>query len=449
MLKMAFYTLGCKSNQYETSLMEKACSLAGFDIVPFDQPADIYIINTCTVTGNADKKSRNAIRHAKKKNRNSVVIVTGCYVDSGPDELYGIKEADILLKNADKRRILDYLPNIKNQQEHVVPHPPMIRSNLMIENGCDNFCSYCIVPFVRGSIVSKPIEQAIAEARELVEDGVKEIVLTGINLGEYGKNITRTQYHIDDRDVESHKNEPLALPRLIDGLSGIDGLLRIRLSSIEPMYITDELIRAVKENPKVCKHLHIPLQSGDDRVLRSMNRKYTSRQFLETVKHIKKHIKDISVTTDVIVGFPGEDDKAFNSTVNIIKKLKFPRIHLFSYSDRPKTSAFNLKNKVNPKIILQRYEKIEELRLKYMLEFHRSFAKKPMEVLIEQKDPDMGIYEGFTTNYIRVFWDARVGLPAEATSEASAKAGDDSGDDCIGKLKSLIFKGFHGENVIA
>ena len=187
MLKIAFYTLGCKSNQYETDNMNKICALAGFDIVPFDGSADIYVINSCTVTGNADKKSRHAIRFAKKKNKDSVVIVTGCYVDAGPDELYKIKEADILLKNNDKKNILNYLPKIKAQKKQTASRAQRVRANLMIENGCQNFCSYCIVPHVRGKVANKPVEQAITEAKQMIKEGVKEIVLTGINLGEYNK----------------------------------------------------------------------------------------------------------------------------------------------------------------------------------------------------------------------------------------------------------------------
>ncbi|MFC1559568.1 tRNA (N(6)-L-threonylcarbamoyladenosine(37)-C(2))-methylthiotransferase MtaB [Candidatus Margulisiibacteriota bacterium] len=431
MLKVAFYTLGCRSNQYETDAMKKICSLAGFEIVKFEETADVYVVNTCTVTGNADKKSRHMIRSAKKKNKNSVVIVTGCYIDAASDELYKIKEADILLKNDDKKNILSYLPKIKSRSSAIIP-APRIRANLMVENGCENFCSYCIVPFVRGKVTSKPIGQAVTEAKQMVDDGVREIILTGINLGEYGRNLTKKEYSIGNQDFRSQASDPHALPKLIEELSKIDGLLRIRLSSIEPMYINDELIKIIKDNPKACRHLHIPLQSGDDKILKVMNRGYTAKDFLKMAKKIKKSIKDISITTDIIVGFPGEDKKAFNNTCKMIDKIKFPRVHMFSYSDRPGTAAFNLKNKIKPKMIAGRYEKLGELRAKYMLEFHKAQQKKPVEVLIEQKDPKTGLYEGLTGNYIRVFW-----------------AGDDSGDDCIGKLLPLKIGHFQGECVLA
>ena len=242
------------------------------------------------------------------------------------------------------------------------------------------------------------------------------------------------------------------MPQLINKLSGIEGLLRIRLSSIEPMYVNDELIRIVKENPKVCKHLHIPLQSGDDKILESMNRNYTSKDFLYMAKAIQKQIKDIAVTTDIIVGFPGEDEKAFKNTCKLVNKIKFSRIHVFSYSDRPGTAAFNFKNKVDSGTIAQRYEKMGKLRAKYMLKFHRSFKRDPLEVLIEQRDRRTGQLEGLTSNYIRVFLE---GLPPEArtpakggANSAAAKAGYDTGDDSLGRLIPVRFKGFRVENVL-
>jgi len=450
--KIAFYTLGCRSNQYETDVMKKICSSAGFDIVSFEEPADIYVINTCTVTGNADKKSRNAIRMAKKKNRDSTVIATGCYVESGPPELFKISEADILLKNKDKAHILNYLPKINRHIEQ----PPLkyqIRANLMIENGCENFCSYCIVPFVRGKITSKPFDQVIAEAKSMVKDGVKEIVLTGINLGEYAlepetkpfdrlRVLSRVEARLGSNRSNRNRDVQSQVPMLIDKLSQIDGLLRIRLSSIEPMYITDSLINVVKENPKVCKHLHIPAQSGDDKILKAMNRNYTSKDFLNMVRKIRKQIKDIAITTDIIVGFPGEDEKAFKNTCKLAEKARFSRIHIFSYSDRPGTAASKLPGKLDPKITDARYRTLDKLRINYMLKFHRSFGKRSVEVLIEQKDGKTGMYEGLTSGFIRVFL-----------------AGDDMGDECLGRLIPVKFsaeggsasggKYFQGENVIA
>jgi len=444
MPKIAFYTLGCRSNQYENDAMKKICAAAGFNIVPFEEQADIYVINTCTVTGNADKKSRNAIRMAKKRNRDSTVIATGCYVET---KSFNMNEADLILPNKNKFNILDLLrdekcfshlaspiSHFKSPISHLASR---IRSNLMIENGCENSCSYCIVPFVRGKIVSKPFEQVIAEAKSMVKEGVKEIVLTGIDLGEYALEPETKSPCLAGRQVGSNRSNrnrdfQSQVPALIDDLSKIDGLLRIRLSSIEPMYITDDLIKTVKEDPKVCKHLHIPAQSGDDKILKAMNRNYTSKDLLNMARKIRKQIKDIAITTDIIVGFPGEDEKAFKNTCKLAEQARFSRIHIFSYSDRPGTAASKLPNKVEPKIIARRREKLGELRDKLMLKFHRSFIKKPVEVLIEHKDGKTGMYEGLTGGYIRVFF-----------------AGDDMGDEYLGRLIPAKFREFHGGNVIA
>jgi len=416
---IAFYTLGCKSNQYETDRMAKIAISLGLELVPYPAKADIYVINTCTVTGNADKKSRNYIRHAKKLNPDAKVIVTGCYVEGGS---FNLKEADVILRNKDKFNIDECFRDEKREtRNEIIPSPlpagrhgishlsSRVRSNLMIEDGCENFCSYCIVPYVRGKVRSRPIDEIINEAREMVANGVKELVLTGINLGEFPH-----------------------LPSLISHFSNLDGLLRIRLSSIEPQYVTDELIKIVKEDPKVCKHLHIPMQSGDDRILKMMKRNYSSKGFLSLINRVKKQIKGVAITTDIIIGFPGEDEKAFNNTCRLVNKLQFSRIHIFSYSDRPRTAASKLPEKVDPKIIAKRHEKLGALKDKYMLKFHRSFKRMPMEVLIEQKDRKTGMYEGLTSNYIRVFINS-----------------DDWGDDSIGKLLPLKFKDFRGENVFA
>ena len=406
MTKIAFYTLGCKSNQYETDKMIEQVRSLGYDVIPYPQAADIYVINTCTVTSNAAKKSRNAVRHSKKLNPNAKVIFTGCDA-----EMENIPEADVILPNKDKFDLSKHLASfcLPTSNASSSSSSSRIRANLMIEDGCQNYCSYCIVPRVRGKVRSRPMEEIICEAEKMVASGVKEIVLTGINLGEFP-----------------------VLPSLISHLSSLDGLLCIRLSSIEPQYVTDELIDIIRSNPKVCRHLHIPMQSGDDKILKSMNRRYTSKQYLQMVKNIKEKIQDIAITTDIIVGFPGEDEKAFKNTCGAVDKIKFSRIHIFSYSDRPGTAAFNLENKIDPKITAIRYKKMGQMRDKYMLQFHRSFIKKPMEVLVEQKDRKTGMYEGLTTNYIRVFLQ-----------------GDDMGDDSISRLVPARFKVFRKDIVLA
>ncbi len=456
MTKVAFYTLGCRSNQYETDRMIEQVRSLGYEIVPYPQAADIYVINTCTVTSNAAKKSRNAIRHSKKLNPRAKVIFTGC--DAGIED---ITEADITLLNKDKLQIVEYLRDARRETRDVntfsspISHlPSRVRANLMIEDGCQNFCSYCIVPLVRGKVRSRPMDEILCEAEKMVASGVKEIVLTGINLGEFtlepetkslgseavilseAKNLKKQTLHFVQGDTRNRACPPLAglqsqVPLLINQLSKIDGLSRIRLSSIEPQYVTDELIDVIKSDPKVCHHLHIPLQSGDDGILKAMKRRYTSKQYLDLANKIKKKIKDIAITTDIIVGFPGEDEKAFRNTYKLAEKIKFSRIHVFSYSDRPGTAAMGFKDKVDPKTIARRYEKLTKLRDKLMLRFHRSFKGKVMEVLIEQKDKKTGMFEGLTGNYIRVF------------------LSDNKRTDLFGKIVKCGFSKFQGETVIA
>jgi len=278
----------------------------------------------------------------------------------------------------------------------------------MVEDGCENFCSYCIVPHVRGKVKNRKMKDILCDAGKMIASGVKEIVLTGINLGEFP-------------DLNS----------LISALSNIEGLLRIRLSSIEPQYVSDALIDVMKNNDKVCRHFHIPLQSGDDGILKAMNRRYTSKQYSALTGKIKKKIKDVAITTDIIVGFPGEDEKAFRNTCRLVDKLKFSRIHIFPYSDRPGTAAFKFKNKIDPKVTGSRCEKLDKLRKKYMLSFHRSFKGKPMAVLVENKDKSSGMFEGLTGNYIRTLISGR------------------TKGDLKGKVVKCKFSGFKDDYVIA
>jgi len=410
---IAFYTLGCRSNQYETDVMSRQASSLGFEIVPYRAAADIYVINTCTVTGNAGKKSRNYIRQAKKMNPNAKVIATGCDV-----EIDNIPEADLILPNKDKSKLSSYLKPLISSNSSRSSFRLPVRANLMIEDGCENFCSYCIVPFVRGKVRSRPVKVILDEAREMVKAGVKEIVLTGINIGEFGMepetkrlgSISHAELVSASqtlKQVQGDTKEPRLqsqvhhLVMLIALLSKIKGLLRIRLSSIEPQYVTDELVETIKNNPKVCHHLHMPLQSGDDGVLKAMKRRYTAKGFCDLVSGVRKKIKDIAITTDIIVGFPGETEQAFKNTRKLIEKIKFSRLHIFSYSDRPGTAASKLNNKVDSKIIGKRYDLLTKIRVKQMLSFDKRYKGKLVEVLVESRNKS-GKYEGLTGNYIRV-----------------------------------------------
>ncbi len=369
--KIVTYTLGCRANQYQGAILTEAVedqiveaqNVATQDAEPlrftkFGQPADIYIINTCTVTSDSDKKSRQAIRRAIKLAKK--VIVSGCFARLNKESLQ--KEFPTV-EFIDP----DFKPTTKRDANR-------IRSFLMIEDGCENFCSYCIVPYARGKIKTKPVQDVLNEARELVETGAREIILTGINLGEYG---------------EKH------LISIIDKLSEIKNLLRIRLSSIEPMYVTNALLKTISSNPKACHQLHIPLQSGDDQILKAMNRKYKVKNFSDLIEKIYKIIPNCGVSTDVITGFPGETDQNFKNTYNFCKEFSFSRIHIFPYSRREGTKAAKMQDQLPIKTIKERVGQLNKLRAELMKKFAGNYFGKEVEVLVEQKG------KGLTSNFIR------------------------------------------------
>ena len=363
MKRIAVYTLGCKANQYQSfalkcRMMDPECRM-----VEFDQLADIYVVNTCTVTEDADRKSRQAIRRALRQNPKARVIVTGCYAKLKKEEL------------------LELFPQIEVlEPSSLIPHPlsliPRIRAHLMIQDGCEHFCSYCIVPHARGKIKSKPADDVIAEAEQLILAGAREIILTGINLGTY-------QYD---------------LPEIISRLSMLEGLLRVRLSSLEPMYLNKDLIDAAANNPKVCKHLHVPLQSGDNNILKAMRRNYTREDYLELIHYIRGKMPGCGITTDIIVGFPGEGEKEFHNTIDLVEQIKFSRTHIFPYSKRKGTPAADFSDQVDIIEKKRRSKILQELRLKLMREFATQYLNKEVEILAEQKG------EGLTSNYIRCFF---------------------------------------------
>ncbi|OGC04682.1 hypothetical protein A2276_01740 [candidate division WOR-1 bacterium RIFOXYA12_FULL_43_27] len=351
MKKIAFYTLGCRANQYETDVLKRQfpdCEI----VEPFKEKADVIVINSCVVTHDAERKSRQAIRRALREAKE--VYLTGCYSKLNKVTIDGVK---ILEKKEWK--------NAKTSR---------VRANLMIENGCENFCAYCIVPYVRGKIRSRNPKDVLCEAQEMVKNGAREIVLTGINLGAYQHS----------------------LMGLIKELAKIKELLRIRLSSIEPMYVTDELIETVAKTPKACRFFHIPLQCGDDQLLKSMGRIYTAKEYINIIHKIRKAISECGISTDIIVGLPGEDEKAFNNTVKLVNELKFSNMHLFPYSKRNGTRAATMPNQVYPKIIKRRMLKLQKLKEKYSNQFRNKYIGKEVEILVEQPG------EGLTDNFIRV-----------------------------------------------
>ncbi len=398
-MKVSFYTLGCKVNLYETEVIMNNFKNKGYKIVPFDSPSDICIINTCTVTNTSDKKSRNIIRQAIKNNPNSVVVVMGCYSQVRSNEILNIPGVNIIIGNTNKSKVVElveeYISNKKNinlvSDITKVPFEKMeldkfetrTRAFVKIQDGCNNFCSYCIIPYARGNIRSKEKEDVIKEIINLVNNDYKEVVLTGIHTGHYGKD----KYNYDFSD-------------LLNELCNINGLERIRISSIEITELDDKFIETLKNNIKIVNHIHIPLQSGCDKTLKEMNRKYNTNYFLNKINEIRKVRPDISITTDVIVGFPNEDDIDFNNTVEFIKKVNFSKVHVFPYSRRVGTVADSMPNQVDDKIKKERVKKLLNLSNTLEKDYMNKFINKEEEVLIEKYEN--GIIMGHASNYIPV-----------------------------------------------
>ncbi len=403
MPKVAFYTLGCKVNQYESDAMAELFSKKGYDIVPFDSIADVYVINTCDVTNESARKSRQMIRKASRNNPNAEIVVVGCYSQLRPDEIAQIPGVDVIIGTSDRHKIVDFLEDSRKGKQQIIVVNDIMKQNkfedisfkgyrqktrafLKIQEGCNMFCSYCIIPYARGPVRSRPIESILREAESLAEDGFKEIVLTGIHLGLYGHDL---------------KDQNLFLFDVIKYISQISGIERIRLSSIEAMELTDDFISSLTGIKQFCEHLHVPLQSGNDRILRLMNRRYTAEQFRGKINHIRSLIPNISITTDVIVGFPGETDDDFMVTEKFIRELQFSRLHVFPFSPRDGTPAAKMKQQVRKAVKEERSRTLINLGKQLEQKFNERFIGRTMDVLFEEKVSE-GIYHGYTGNYIKV-----------------------------------------------
>ena len=393
---VAATTLGCKVNQAETDSMLDMLSAAGADIVDFEEKADIYIVNTCSVTNIADKKSRQMLHRAKKRNPESIVIAAGCYVQSAKELLEQDESVDIVISNNKKKDITDivndyinvrkneggdapadgekkeYFVDISKETEYeeMGGHVPVghTRAYVKIQDGCNQFCSYCIIPYVRGRIRSRSEEAVIAEVTELAESGIKEVVLTGIHISSYGKD----------------KNNEGALIDLIDAISKIKGIKRIRLGSLEPGIITEDFVRRVSANKKVCPHFHLSLQSGCNTILKRMNRKYTREQYFEKCEMLREAYDAPALTTDVIVGFPGETDEEFEETVQYLTKLNLYEMHIFKYSPRKGTVAAAMKDQVSPEVKNKRSNVLLELAERGKKAYEAKYEDAELEVLVEE-----------------------------------------------------------------
>ncbi|MDI6821465.1 MAG: tRNA (N(6)-L-threonylcarbamoyladenosine(37)-C(2))-methylthiotransferase MtaB [Actinomycetota bacterium] len=390
--KVAFYTLGCKVNQYETETMIKEFLSRGFELVDFSEEADVYVINTCTVTSTSDRKCRKKIRQAVRRNPSGFVVVTGCYVDRNPIEIWEIPGVDLAVPNREKTRLAQLIVEKLSISgvESGEPQRLHTRALVKIQDGCNQFCSYCIVPYVRGTISSRQEEEILNEVEGLIQSGVKEVVVTGIRLGKYGV------------DLPTETN----LVKLLAALARMP-LARIRLSSLEVKEITPELIALMASSPKFCRHLHIPLQSGDNEILRSMNRDYKREEYLQIIREIRENIPEIAITTDVMVGFPGEGEEQFHRTRDLMMEVRFRKTHVFKFSPREETVAASLPNQIPPEVKEKRSAELLDLNRVLAAEFVKEFVGRDLEVLVERIHN--GVLTGLTDNYIRVYFEG----PAE------------------------------------
>ena len=401
MKKVAFCTLGCKVNQYETNGMLQKFKTAGYEIVDFNEYSDIYIINTCTVTNMADKKSRQMLRRVKEINKNSLLIAVGCYAQVAKDVLEKIDEIDLILGNNEKADIVNFVEDyfktnqkkyetssVMEQKEYVdfgsITYTEKTRAVIKVQDGCDRFCSYCIIPYARGRVRSRNPENVLEEIKEIACNGIKEVVITGIHVASYGKDLKNGYKLID----------------LLEDINKIEGIKRIRLGSLEPTIITEEFVDRLKKLEKICDHFHLSLQSGCNETLSRMNRKYTTEEFKNVCKILRKAYPNVSLTTDIIVGFPGETEEEFNKTYEFLKKINFYKMHIFKYSPRKGTKAADMKGQIDGNVKEQRSEKLINLSNENEKKYNESYIGKELEVLFEEEDGDF--YKGHTTNYIMV-----------------------------------------------
>ena len=402
MKKAAFYTLGCKVNQYETEAMAEMFKSSGYEITDFENYADVYVINTCTVTNMSDRKSRQIIRRAKKTNPDAIVAVTGCYAQTSPEDVKKIDGVNIVVGTKDRKNIvalteaasadscIDTVSDIMHTHDFeelsIKTYQNRTRAYIKIQDGCNQFCSYCIIPYARGPVRSRPEHEVIAEIQKLADDGFSEIILTGIHVASYGKDL-----------------ENCDLASLIRKADKTDGIKRIRLSSIEPMTLNNDFIERIKPCSKLCHHFHLSLQSGCDETLKRMNRKYTCAEYENIVNGLRKNFADAAITTDIMVGFPGETEDEFSKTAEFVRRISFADAHIFQYSQRKGTPAAKRPDQVAPEIKEKRSKIIAEITQKSRDEFRNQFIGRELEVLFEQPyHKDNKYFEGKTSNYLTV-----------------------------------------------
>lgn len=402
MKKVAFYTLGCKVNQYETEAMLELFEKEGYEKAETEDYADVYVINTCTVTHMSDRKSRQYIRRMKKKNPDAIIAVVGCYSQVSPEEILSIDEVNLVMGTNDRKKIVEEVKKIDASRKVSTVDDIMkvkafeeieinktngkTRAFMKIQDGCDRYCSYCIIPYARGRVRSRDLESIVKEVENLASNGYKEVVLTGIHVASYGKDI---------------KDSDIKLLDVIKQINDIEGIERIRLSSVEPILFTDEFVEAVSTMDKVCPHYHLSLQSGCDETLKRMKRRYTTEEYKAIVDRLRAAIPNVSITTDVIVGFPGETNEEFDKTYEFLKDIELTHMHVFKYSPRKGTPAATMENQVDPSTKHDRSEKLLRLNEENFNKFGQKMLDKEFNVLFEQKVGD-NKYEGLTENYVKV-----------------------------------------------
>lgn len=417
---VAFCTLGCKVNQYETDAMRGSFEAEGYEVKEFSQEASVYVINTCTVTNMADRKSRQMMHRAKKKNPDGIIVAVGCYVQAAKEQLEEDTLIDLVIGNNMKSQVVQiveqyiqdnrhtedrdaYVADIAHSHEYETMHIEMVsehtRAYIKIQDGCNQFCSYCIIPYARGRVRSRKMEDILQEVRNLTANGYKEIVLTGIHISSYGLDFEHTAD--EQEDYGPFKNS--ALIDLIEALSGIEGLERIRLGSLEPRIITENFVRRLCKVPQICPHFHLSLQSGCDETLKRMNRHYTTALYLEKCGILRQYFDRPALTTDVIVGFPGETEEEFAQTERFLETVHFSDMHIFKYSKRRGTKAADMPNQIDPQIQSVRSEKMIALGERMKDDFLEACKDQEQIVLIEEETEIDGTkyMTGHSKNYIR------------------------------------------------
>ncbi|MED4849447.1 tRNA (N(6)-L-threonylcarbamoyladenosine(37)-C(2))-methylthiotransferase MtaB [Bacillus atrophaeus] len=427
MATVAFHTLGCKVNHYETEAIWQLFKEAGYERKEFEQAADVYVINTCTVTNTGDKKSRQVIRRAIRHNPDGVICVTGCYAQTSPAEIMAIPGVDIVVGTQDREKMLGYIEQYRQERQPIngvgnimkarvfeeldVPaFTDRTRASLKIQEGCNNFCTFCIIPWARGLLRSRDPEEVIKQAQQLVDAGYKEIVLTGIHTGGYGE---------DMKDYNFAK-----LLRELD--ARVDGLKRIRISSIEASQITDEVIEVLDRSDKIVRHLHIPIQSGSNTVLKRMRRKYTMEFFADRLNKLKKAFPGLAVTSDVIVGFPGETEEEFMETYDFIKENRFSELHVFPYSKRTGTPAARMEDQVDENVKNERVHQLIALSDQLAKEYASDYEGEVLEIIPEEaykETNESNLFVGYTDNYMKVVFKGTEDLIGKLVKVKIEKAG--------------------------